>query len=789
MTAHAWAGPRTGPWHDTALPLEERVEALLAAMTPEEKAGQLGSYWQRSPEEPDDTQVAPMEGEMSGPASFADALEYGLGHITRVYGTTPVAVADGIADLRARQAHVVRVSRFGIPAIAHEECLTGFTAYGATVYPTPLAWGAAFDPALVEEMAAAIGRDLRSVGIDQGLAPVLDVVRDYRWGRVEESIGEDPYLVATTATAYVRGLQSSGLVATLKHFAGYSASRSARNHAPVTAGPRELAELLLPPFELAVREGGAGSVMASYAAVDGVPPTASRELLTTLLRDTWGFDGTVVSDYWAVPFLRSMHRIAADDDGAGRLALTAGVDVELPETVGFAGLAAAVRAGTLPSKVLDDAARRVLLQKAQLGLLDPDWAPHTAEPAGGVDLDSPANRSLAARLAERSVVLLANDGILPLTPSPGGPAARRIAVVGTTAVEPRTFLGCYSFPNHVLAQHGDGTDLGIAVPTLLDALRAELGDGVDVAHAAGAAITGDDRSGFAAAAELAAGADLAIVAVGDLAGLFGRGTSGEGCDAPDLTLPGVQADLVAAVLDTGTPVVLVVVSGRPYALGDLAPRCAAVVQAFLPGEEGGAAIAGVLSGRVDPSGRLPVAVPRTPSSSLPTYRAAPLDQRTDGVSNLDPAPLFPFGHGLSYTTLAYESIALSTPAIPADGAVDVAVTVRNTGGRPVDEVVQLYLTDHVAQTVRPVRELIGFHRVPLAPGDARRVTFTVHADRTSFAGLDLRRIVEPGTFTLAAGRSSEDLPLAADLAVTGDGVRVLDGHRVMTTPVAVEAVS
>ncbi|TDC49244.1 glycosyl hydrolase [Jiangella ureilytica] len=782
MTAHTWAGPRTGPWHDTALPLEERVDALLAAMTPEEKAGQLGSYWQRPSEEPDDAQVAPMEGEMAGPASFADALEYGLGHITRVYGTTPVAAADGIADLRARQAHVMRVSRFGIPAIAHEECLTGFTAYGATVYPTPLAWGAAFDPALVEEMAAAIGRDLRSVGIDQGLAPVLDVVRDYRWGRVEESIGEDPYLVATTATAYVRGLQSSGLVATVKHFAGYSASRSARNHAPVTAGPRELAELLLPPFELAVREGGAGSVMASYAAVDGVPPTASRELLTTLLRDTWGFDGTVVSDYWAVPFLRNMHRIAAGDDDAGRLALTAGVDVELPETVGFAGLAAAVRAGALPVEVLDAAARRVLLQKGRLGLLDADWTPHAAEPEA-IDLDSPANRSLASRLAERSVVLLANDGTLPLPPSSTG----RVAVVGTTAVEPRTFLGCYSFPNHVLAQHGDGTDLGIAVPTLLDALRSELG-AADVMHAAGAAITGDDRSGLAAAAELAAGTDVAIVAVGDLAGLFGRGTSGEGCDAPDLTLPGVQADLVAAVLDTGTPVVLVVVSGRPYALGELAPRCAAVVQAFLPGEEGGAAIAGVLSGRVNPSGRLPVAVPRTPSSSLPTYRAAPLDQRTDGVSNLDPAPLYPFGHGLSYTTVAYESIALSAAAIPADGAVDVAVTVRNTGTRPVDEVVQLYLTDHVAQTVRPVRELVGFHRVPLAPGDARRVTFTVHADRTSFAGLDLRRIVEPGAFTLAAGRSSEDLAVSAEFEITGDGVRVLDGHRVMTTPVAVEAV-
>ncbi|WP_116948862.1 glycoside hydrolase family 3 N-terminal domain-containing protein [Jiangella endophytica] len=767
MTADTWAGPHSGPWHDTGRPLAERVDALLAAMTPEEKAGQLGSYWHRPADDPGGD-VAPMESDMTGPASFEAAIEHGLGHLTRVFGTVPVSVPDGVADLRARQARVVRASRFGIPAIAHEECLTGFTAYGATVYPTPLAWGAAFDPGLVEELATAIGRDLRAVGIDQGLSPVLDVVRDYRWGRVEESIGEDPYLVATVAAAYVRGLQSTGLVATLKHFAGYSASRSARNHGPVAMGARELAELLLPPFELAIREAGAGSVMPSYAAVDGVPPTASHALLTSLLREQWGFDGTIVSDYWAVPFLRRMHRITADDDGAGLLALAAGVDVELPETVGFAGLAARVREGAV---VLDAAARRVLLQKGRLGLLDPDWAPRADD---GVDLDSPANRALARRLAERSVVLLANDGTLPLAP-----AASRVAVVGTTAVEPRTFLGCYSFPNHVLAKHG-GDDLGVAVPTLLEALRVELADAT-VTHATGAAITGDDRSGVAAAVALAAESDVAIVTVGDLAGLFGRGTSGEGCDAPDLTLPGVQAELVAAVLDTGTPVVLVVVSGRPYALGDLAPRCAAVVQAFFPGEEGGAAIAGVLSGRVDPSGRLPVAVPRTASGALPTYRAAPLDQRTDGISNLDPAPLYPFGHGLSYTTVTYESLLLDAPSIPADGQVEVTVTVRNTGDRPADEVVQLYLTDHVAQTVRPVRELIGYRRVPVAVGETRRVTFTVHADRTSFPGLDLRRVVEPGTFTLAAGPSSETLPVGAELELTG-APRVLDGPRVMTTP-------
>ncbi|TDE01034.1 glycoside hydrolase family 3 N-terminal domain-containing protein [Jiangella asiatica] len=765
-----------GPWQDTGRPLTERVDALLSAMTLEEKAGQLGSYWDRDTEDDDGDGggVAPMESDMAeGLRNFPEAIEHGLGHLTRVFGTRPVSVAAGVATLRERQRQVTKASRFGLGALLHEECLTGFTAYGATVHPTPLAWGATFDPTLIEAMAAAIGADLRALGVHQGLAPVLDVVRDYRWGRVEESIGEDPYLVGTLASAYVRGLQSAGVIATLKHFVGYSASRSARNHAPVSMGGRELADTMLPPFEMAVREAGAGSAMSSYSDVDGVPPSASRELLTGLLRDAWGFDGTIVSDYWAVPFLQVKHRVAKDAADAGRLALGAGVDVELPETNAFRHLPALVRAGLVDGRAVDEAVRRVLLQKAAFGLLDPAWDP-AADSVEERDLDSPGNRALAASVAEKSIVLLANDGLLPLDLRP-----RRVAVIGTTAVEPRTFLGCYSFPNHVLAKLG-GDDLGIEVPTLLESLREEL-PAADVLHASGCAITGDDRSGLAEAAGLARDADVAVVTVGDLAGLFGRGTSGEGCDAPDLTLPGVQAELVEAVLATGTPVVLVVVSGRPYALGGLAPRCAAVVQAFFPGEEGGPALAGVLSGRVQPGGRLPVAVPRTPAVTVPTYRTAPLGQRSDGVSSLDPTPLYPFGHGLSYTTVEYAGLVLSEPELPVDGSIEATVTVRNTGPRAAEEVVQLYLGDRVASVARPVRELVGYLRVPLAAGQERRVTFTVHADRTSFIGLDRRRVVEPGPLTLWAGPSSQDVPLTARLSIIGEP-RVVDGPRVMVTP-------
>lgn len=759
------------PWQEANRPVAERVELLLAAMTPEQKAAQLGSYWR--PHGAPGEEVAPMESVLSeGPRQVADVVRHGLGQLTRVFGSVPVTVRQGIADLRELQQHVVDApDGLGIPAIAHEECLTGFTALGATVYPTPLAWGATFDPGLIASMARAIGRDLRSVGVHQGLAPVLDVTRDYRWGRTEETIGEDPYLVGTIGSAYVRGLQDAGVIATLKHFVGYSASRAGRNHAPVSIGRRELADVLMVPFEMAIREAGARSVMNSYADIDGMPPAASRELLTGVLRDQWGFAGTVVSDYWAIRFLDVVHLVAADSADAARLALTAGMDVELPETESFGHLAALVRAGALDERLLDGSVRRVLTQKADLGLLDQGWTPPPADL--DVDLDSTANRALAGRIAQQSVVLMSNDGVLPL------PGEQRIALIGPGADEARSFLGCYSFPNHVLSRHSP-TDNGVPIPTLLRSIRDVWSDGA-VVHAAGCDFLGEDRSGIPAAVQAADGADVAIVVVGDIAGLFGRGTSGEGCDAADLSLPGVQGDLVDAVLHTGTPVVLLVVSGRPYALGRYADRCAAIVQAFFPGEEGGPALAGVLSGTVEPGGRLPVGIPRDPGGQPGTYLSAPLGLRTEGISNLDPTPLFPFGHGLSYSRVEYSPMRADRAEMAVDGNVELSVEVRNVGDRPCTEVVQLYLTDPQAQVVRPVRQLIGFARVPLRPGQCRTISFDVHADRTSFIGRDLRRVVEPGGLTFSVGPSSADIAASVEVTVVGRP-RALTGARVMSTP-------
>ncbi len=767
------------PWRDPALSVEERAEALLADLAPEEKIAQLGSYWKR-PEIGDAEGFAPMQSTFDEDRDpFEEAVKSGLGHITRAFGSAPLTSEEGVATLRRLQSAVVAGSPHGIPAIAHEECLTGLMAHQATTYPAAIAWGASFAPELVEEMAARIGQDMRALGTHHGLAPVLDIVRDYRWGRIEETMGEDPYLTGTLATAYVKGLQSSGVIATLKHFAGHAASRAGRNHAPVSIGIRALHEVDLVPFEMAVRLGGARSVMNSYADLDGIAPAASRWLLTELLRETWGFEGTVVSDYWAVNFLQSMHRVVETTREAAVTTLRAGMDVELPETNTFPELLEAIEAGELEVEVLDAAVRRVLRQKVELGLLDPEFDP--AATGEAIDLDAPENRALARRVAEESIVLLRNDrGTLPLA-APG-----RIALLGPAAVEPRSFLGCYSFTNHVLSRLEDnGTS--VAVPSLGEALRAEFPEAT-ITEAGGVPFLDPDASGIAEAVAAAEAADVAVLAVGDIAGLFGAGTSGEGCDVADLRLPGAQHELVEAVLATGTPVVLVLVTGRPYALGDYAERCAAIVQAFMPGEEGGSALAGVLSGRVNPSGRLPIGIPGGMGGQPGTYLAPVLAWVSDGISNIDPKPLFPFGFGLGYTRFEYSDLQVSSPEIAADGTVEISATITNVGDRDGKEVAQLYLSDPVASVVRPLKRLVGFTKIALAAGEAARVAFRLHADRTSFLGPDHRRIVEPGEFRVRVGSSSEDITLEGGFRVTGPVRTVGDGERVLDTPVEVTPV-
>jgi len=771
-------------WRDPSRPTAERVTDLLGRMTLEEKAAQLTSVWLGR--QAQDGDVAPMQGDLGASEEpFSDRIRDGLGQLTRVFGTRPVPPAEALRTLRELQAKIVAASRFGIPAVAHEECLTGFAAWTATIFPTPLAWGASFDPELVFQMAAAIGASMRAVGIHQGLSPVLDVTRDSRWGRTEETIGEDPYLVGSVGTAYVRGLQSAGIQATLKHFAGYSASRAARNMAPVAIGRREFADVILVPFEMALR-GGARSVMPSYIDIDGVPVSGDGELLTRLLRDELGFDGLVVSDYYAIAFLQTQHAVAATQAQAGALALEAGLDVELPSVACYGpALVSAVRDGLVPAGLVDRAAARVLRQKCDLGLLDPDWPgldwPGSPGPGRGpeeadgavIDLDPPGHRALARRLAEESVVLLANrDAALPLRPDTS------VAVVGALADDPLAFFGCYSVPRHLGGRYPEAAE-GPPSATILAALRTEL-PSATISYAPGCAVRDQDRSGFAAAAAAARQADVVVAVLGDEAGLFGRGTSGEGCDVADLRLPGVQEDLLGALVAAGTPVVLVLVTGRPYAIGPAAGELAAMVQAFFPGEEGGGAIAGVLSGRLVPSGRLPVEIPASAAAQPSWYLRPRLAGRHPG-SSVDPTPLFAFGHGLSYTTFAYSDLAIDPKEPATDGTTVISCTVRNTGARAGTEVVQLYLSDPVAQVVRPARWLAGFARVPLEPGQARRVTFRLHADRTAFSGRAGTRVVEPGEIRVAIGGASDQLPLRGSFTLRGPE-RVVGADRVLDTP-------
>jgi beta-glucosidase len=756
-------------WRDAAAPPAHRVKDLISRMSLPEKVAQLYGVWVGADAS---GQVAPFQHSSDLPAAdWSDVLRDGVGQLTRPFGTAPVDPVAGARAVANTQRELAGAG-LGIPALVHEECLTGLGAWQATVYPAPLCWGASFDPELIREVGERIGTTLRRLGVHQGLAPVLDVARDLRWGRIEETIAEDPYLVGTLGAAYVQGLESTGVVATLKHFAGYSASRAGRNLAPVSIGPRELADVILLPFEMALH-AGARSVMNSYADNDRVPVAADPSLLTDLLRDTYGFTGTVVSDYFAVVFLHRLHRTAGSKGQAAVQALAAGIDVELPTVDCFgAPLIAALEAGEADMSLVDRALERVLLQKCELGLLDAEWSPEPpilTEPDPRLDDDE--SRDLAGRLARQ-----------------------RLAVVGPRAHVADAAFGCYSFPRHIGVHHPD-IALGIEARTVLEALQADpagyqitYGQGCPIpdteasvrlraerAAAEGAAPDDavDDRAlqeagdrQIAEAVAAAREAEVCVAVLGDVSGLFGNGTSGEGCDASDLLLPGRQGELLEALLETGTPVVLVLLVGRPYELSRYADRLAAIVCGFLPGEEGANALADVISGRVDPAGRLPIGFPAEGANQPSTYLTATLGLRSD-VSTVDPTPLYPFGHGLSYNPAVWTEPVLPDGGTWAtDGTLRLAVTLRNDGATATSEVVQVYLHDPQAEVARPVQQLIAAPRVDLDPGTTRTVLIDLPADATSYTGLAGRRIVEPGEVELWVGASSEDIRarLAACLA-------------------------
>jgi beta-glucosidase len=748
------------PYRDAKLAVDARVADLLGRMTPAEKVAQLEAVnW-------DHTYVYDSKTRLFSPAQARKLMPHGIGEVTRPGAKHDAREATELAN--AIQKFLVEQTRLGIPAILHEEALHGFVGPGATSFPQAIALGATFDPGLAEEIFTVAARQARARGVSQVLSPVVDVSRDPRWGRIEETYGEDPYLVARMGVAAVNGFQGrrtsadapiggAHVMATLKHMTGHGYAEGGRNTAPAIASPRALREVFLPPFEAAIREAHALSVMASYNEIDGVPSHENRWLITDLLRGEWGFAGVVVSDYFGVALLKDTHHVVADLPAAGRVALEAGVDIELPEPGGYSSLGAELRAGRIKQATLDQAVARVLRAKFLLGLFEQPYVQNTTpEP------ERPADRALALRAAEEAMVLLKNEGgLLPLDKA----KLTSVAVIGPTA--DTCHLGGYSGkPDKTVS--------------ILDGLRAKLGDKVKVSFAQGCGLTtgnrgwtddkitlsdpADDARLVAEAGKLAKTVDLNVLVLGQNEQLsreaWGDNHLG---DRMNLELVGAQMDLARAVLASGRPTVVVLIHGSPLAIPELAQKATAILDGFYLGEETGAAVANVIFGDANPAGRLPWTVPRYSGAVPAYYNHKP--SATRAYLFEVPGPLWAFGHGLSYTIFRYDPIKLSPARIAPDGNANVTVNVTNTGKRAGDEVVQLYLHDEVASVTRPVKELRGFSRIHLKPGESKRVEFKLGPADLGFWDRDMKRVVEPGKFDIMVGASSADIRQRATLAV------------------------
>lgn len=761
----------TPAYLDAALPIESRVSSLMAEMTLDEKLAQLGSYWVY--------QI--LDGSNFSQAKARSLLKNGIGHITRVGGASNVRPAESAALTNTIQKFLLDSTRLKIPAIIHEECCSGYMARDATVFPQAIGVASTWEPELVQAMTDVIRQQMRSVGAHHALAPVLDVTRDARWGRVEETFGEDPYLVARMGVAYVTGLQGSrlseGIAATAKHFVGYGMSEGGMNWAPPHLAPRELREVYLHPFEAAVREGQLASIMNGYHELDGVPCGASKTLLSDILRHEWGFDGTVVSDYFAITQLYEYHHVAQDKADAAWLALNAGLDIELPHTDSFGTpLKAAVEQGKIPLELIDQAVQRALIQKFRLGIFDQPFVD-----AGKVAFDTPDQRKLARQIAEKSIVLLKNEGnLLPLSKT-----VRSLAVIGPNADSVRNLFGDYAYPAHIEAMLERKINMMSQVPvsnglhtiddfiqtsSILTAIKNQVSKDTHIRYAKGCEVLDPSTAGFAEAVQAAKDAEVAIVVVGDKAGLTDDCTTGEARDRADLNLPGVQADLVRAIYETGTPVVLVLVNGRPVTLPWIADHIPAILEVWFPSEEGANATADVLFGDVNPGGKLPMTFPLT-VGQVPTFYGHPPSGgrshwKVDYVETSS-KPLYPFGYGLSYTCFQLDDFRISPSHVQPGESVAIAVNVTNTGSRTGDEVVQVYTHQYVSGVTRPLKALKGFQRVTLEPGQTKTVTFTLGVNQLGFYDHDLSYVVEPGTVEVMVGSSSQDLDCSGTFEITG----------------------
>ncbi len=745
-------------YKNATAPIEARVKDLLARMTLEEKVAQMLAVW--------NGKIKVMDANYQFDEAKAKAVfPNGIGQFTRPsdfngsnsdpdkrWRTTRGTVE----FVNAVQHWAVNDTRLGIPVWFHEEGLHGYPTLGATSFPDPMALASSWDPDLVTEVNTVTAREVAARGVSQVLSPVVDVARDPRWGRIEETFGEDPYLVGEMGVAAIRGLQGDTLplapgkvFATLKHFTGHGQPESGTNVGPAEISERTLRENFFPPFEEAVHRTNVRFLMASYNEIDGVPSHENKWLLGKVLRGEWGYKGAVVSDYYGIEQLADLHHVAKDYSGAAVAALHAGVDVDLPDGDAYKTLVDAVKAKRVSLKEIDTAVGRILTLKFEAGLFEHPFADAAAAEAITANAEADA---IALKAARRSVVLLKNDGTLPLSAD----KIKTLAVIGPNANVAR--LGGYAgIPPHTV--------------NVLDAISAKVGNKAKVVFAQGVKITESDdwwadavkladparnEKLIKQAVDVAKGADRIVLVLGDT-----EQTSREGWapnhlgDRDELTLPGQQDELASAIFALGKPTVVVLLNGRPPAVVNISEKANALVEGWYLGQEGGTAMADILFGDANPGGKLAVTIPRSAGQLPMFHNYKPSAHR--GYLFGSTEPLYPFGWGRSYTTFDIGEPRLSSATIKINGSVDVSVDVKNTGNRAGDEVVQLYIRDQVSSVTRPLQELKGFRRITLDPGEAKTVTFRLTPHSLEFWNLDMKRVVEPGAFDVMVGPDSVDL--------------------------------
>jgi beta-xylosidase len=724
---------------DPVQPVEKRVDDLLGRMTLDEKIAQMNMCHMNRV----------MDGNNKFVPSMADKFiaGVGIGVMRMLNGTTHTISAEPkekSVEVNKIQRYVTKSSRHKIPALFVAECLHGYVAVGATVFPQSIGLASSWDPGLVEKIATVTACEARSTGVHQALSPMLDITHEPRWARTEESYGEDPYLASRMGVAFIKGLQGEGpgidsehIAATVKHFAAHGRPETGLNLSPVAVGEREFRQIFLPPYEAGVREGKALSVMPAYHEIDGVPCHASKRLLQKILREEWGFEGYTISDFIGIRQLCTLHNTAESLEEAGRQALEAGVDLEAPEIECYGPkFKKLVEQGKISEKLVDKAAGRILRVKFLLGLFDgrqfadPKLAKETC--------DSQAHRKLALEAARQSLVLLKNEkDLLPLKKN-----LRSIAVIGPSADAVR--LGGYSGVNKNIV-------------TVLDGIKNILSSRVKINYARGCDMYQQSTEGITGAVEAAKKSDVAIVVLGE-----GREISCEGRDRADLDLPGVQQQLIEAVHAAGVPTVAILLNGRPLAVEWIAENVPAIIQGWYLGEEGGTALAEALFGDCNPGGKLPITFPRS-TGHIPSYynhkpsaRGAYGEPGSPEKPGMDfalttPAPLFEFGYGLSYTTFKYSNLRVAPNKIFPNGKVTVNVDVQNSGKRKGAEVVQMYITDEISSVTTPVKELKGFEKITLKPGEKKTVTFMLDSSALSLIDINMNKVVEPGAFQVMIG--------------------------------------